>query len=110
MRIPLTKYGRPQVVVYPAAAIAAMVVLGLGTTAFLPAWAIVSLETVLALVLVWILAFFRDPARRCPAEPNLLLAPADGRITDIETIDDGGFVGGPVLRIGIFLSIFNTHI
>ncbi|MFH1719535.1 MAG: phosphatidylserine decarboxylase, partial [Planctomycetota bacterium] len=46
----------------------------------------------------------------CPAEPNLLLAPADGRITDIETIDDGGFVGGPVLRIGIFLSIFNTHI
>jgi len=56
------------------------------------------------------LAFFRDPPRRCPAAPNLLLAPADGRVTDIETINDDGFVGGPVLRIGIFLSIFNTHI
>jgi len=110
MKIPLTKYGWPQVVVYPAGVIAAMVVVGLGGKSFLPAWAVASIETILALVLLWALAFFRDPPRWCPAVPNLLLAPADGRVTDIETINDGGFVGGPALRIGIFLSIFNTHI
>lgn len=110
MKIPLTKYGRPQVVVYPAAVVATMVVLGFGTGSLLPAWAIVSAEVVLGLVLLWVLMFFRDPLRRCPAEPNLLLAPADGKVTDIEKIDDSGFVGGPALRIGIFLSIFNTHI
>jgi len=110
MKIPLTKYGWPQVVVYPAVVIAAMVAFGLSGKSFLPAWAVVSIETVLVLVLLWVLAFFRDPPRRCPVAPNLLLAPADGRITEIVTINDSRFVGGPVLRIGIFLSIFNTHI
>jgi len=110
MKIPLTKYGWPQVVVYPVVVIAAMVAVGLTGKSFLPTWAIISIETVLVLVLLWVLAFFRDPPRRCTAEPNLLLAPADGRITEIATINDSGFVDGPVLRIGIFLSIFNTHI
>ena len=81
MRIPLTKYGWPQVVVFPAALIVAMIVLGLGTIAFLPAWAVISIEIALAAVLVWVLMFFRDPERLCPSEPNLLLAPADGRVT-----------------------------
>jgi phosphatidylserine decarboxylase len=54
--------------------------------------------------------FFRDPARRSPADVNLLLAPADGRITEIETADQTSFIGGPALRIGIFLSIFDVHI
>ncbi len=54
--------------------------------------------------------FFRDPERLCPSEPNLLLAPADGRVTDIETVDEDGLIGGPSLRIGIFLSIFNIHL
>jgi len=39
-----------------------------------------------------------------------LLAPADGRVTDIETIQEDNFIGGAALRIGIFLSIFDTHI
>ena len=110
MRIPLTKYGWPQVVVFPAALFVAMIVLALGTVAFLPAWAVISIETALAAVLVWVLTFFRDPERFCPSQPNLLLAPADGRVTDIETVDEEDFIGGPAMRIGIFLSIFNVHL
>ena len=64
----------------------------------------------LALVLAWALMFFRDPQRRTIQDDAMLLAPADGRIADIETVDEGDFIGGPALRIGIFLSIFNTHI
>ncbi len=110
MRIPLTKYGLPQVAVYPAASITAMIVVVPGTVAFLPAWAIISIETLLTAVLVWTLMFFRDPQRRCPSNVNLLLAPADGLITDIEQVEEEDFIGGPALRIGIFLSIFNVHI
>ena len=110
MRIPLTRYGWPQVVVFPAALLVAMIVLALGTIVLLPVWAVISIETALAAVLLWVLMFFRDPERLCPSEPNLLLAPADGRVTDIETVDEGGFIGGPALRIGIFLSIFNVHL
>lgn len=47
--------------------------------------------------------FFRDPERKIPEEPDLILSPADGRIQDIKTID-----GQTV--ISIFLSVFNVHI
>jgi len=110
MRIPLTKYGIPQVVVYPAAVFAAIIVFPLITAAFLPQWAIIAIEAVLAAILIWALMFFRDPERSCPEDGSLLLAPADGRVTEIETIDETSFIGGPALRIGIFLSIFDTHI
>jgi phosphatidylserine decarboxylase len=110
MRIPLTKYGLPQVVIYPAAMIAAMIAIPLVMAAFLPLWAVIAVETVLAAILIWALVFFRDPERRCPEDSSLLLAPADGQITEIETIEETSFISGPALRIGIFLSIFDTHI
>jgi phosphatidylserine decarboxylase len=110
MRIPLTKYGLPEVAVYPAAIAALMVGAALFGPTLLAVWSVVAAEGVLALVLIWTLMFFRDPQRRTIADDRMLLAPADGRIADIETVDEGDFIGGPALRIGIFLSIFNTHI
>ena len=110
MRIPLTEYGLPQVIVYPAGMLAAMVAFPLVTGAFLPLWAIIAIEGVSAIVLIWALMFFRDPGRNCPTDVNLLLAPADGHVTEIETVEETSFIGGPALRIGIFLSIFNVHI
>ena len=113
MRIPLTKYGWPQVVIFPAAVLAAMLVpvfAGPAGKNFLPLWAIVSIEAILAGVLIWVLAFFRDPHRAVPTNSNLLLAPADGEITNIEIVDENNFINGKALRIGIFMSIFNVHI
>jgi len=125
MRIPLTKYGWPQVVIFPAAVLAAMVVWPLAGKNLLPLWAIVSIEAILAGVLIWVLAFFRDPHRAVPTNSNLLLAPADGKITNIEIVDitDSGqriadtlnakrytLNANKMLRIGIFMSIFNVHI
>ena len=60
----------------------------------------------LALV-VW---FFRNPRRRVPAEPGLLVSPADGTVAEITRLEHDDFVGGPAVRIGIFLSIFNVHV
>ena len=110
MRFPLTKYGWPQVVVFPAVIIAVMVVYMLTAAKFLPLWADYSIEAALAVVLVWVLAFFRDPYRPCPPDKNLLLSPADGKITDIETVEQDSFIGAAAIRIGIFLNIFDVHI
>lgn len=110
MRIPLTKYGWPQVVIFPALILAVMAAVALGTTAGLQLWAIISIEVLLGAILIWVLSFFRDPERSCPSDSNLLLAPADGQITDIEKVENNVFLGRAALRIGIFLSIFNTHI
>jgi phosphatidylserine decarboxylase len=110
MRIPLTKYGLPQVAVYPAGIVALMAAVGWLGPMLVPAWATILAEGVLALVLAWALMFFRDPHRQPPQDGSLWLAPADGTIRDIERVDGPDYIGGPALRIGIFLSIFNTHI
>jgi phosphatidylserine decarboxylase len=110
MRIPLTKYGWPQVVLYPAALLVFMVVLWFGAHPTTPVWIIHYTEIALGAVLIWMLSFFRDPERDVPKDKNLLLAPADGTITDIETVDETEFIKGRALRIGIFLSVFDVHI
>jgi phosphatidylserine decarboxylase len=108
MRIPITKYGLPQVVIYPGLSVLAMVIaIALAAVNITLFWTI---EAVLAAVLIWLLSFFRDPYRRIPAGDNLILSPADGTISDIEVIDESSVIGGPATRIGIFLSIFSVHI
>lgn len=118
MRIPMTKYGLPQVVIYPLVILAAVVVCFVMGLRYLPnraaaSWtvpAVWAAEPVLLALLAWSLSFFRDPQREVPRDERLLLAPADGTIRDIETVDEKDFIGGPALRIGIFLSVFNVHI
>jgi phosphatidylserine decarboxylase len=61
------------------------------------------------LVLVEIVWFFRDPRRAPPTDPAALASPADGTVSHVETITDPDFPT-PMLRISIFLSIFNVHV
>ena len=110
MKITLTKYGWPQVVIYPAAVLVFMIVLWFGANPTTPVWIVHFAEIAIGLVFLWMLSFFRDPERTVPADPKLLLAPADGTVTDIETVDENVFIKEKVLRIGIFLSIFDVHI
>jgi len=63
-----------------------------------------------AIPLVLIAWFFRDPPRRIPQEGGLVVSPADGKLVEITPLDHHDFVGGPAVRIGIFLTIFNVHI
>src|SRR6056297_3284060 len=108
MKIPITKYGLPQVIIYPGIVVilmAALAYLGM----YLPLWLILTLEILFAAVLVWALSFFRDPARPCTEDKNILMSPADGKVTDIEEVENE-YIDGKALRIGIFLNIFNVHI
>jgi phosphatidylserine decarboxylase len=57
-----------------------------------------------------IVYFFRDPRRRVPTAAGVLVAPADGKVVEITKLPHDEFVGGPAVRIGIFLSIFNVHL
>src|SRR5215212_1998746 len=58
-------------------------------------------------VLVWLFAFFRDPERVVPTEDHLMVSPADGTISDITQIEHDEDLGGPAVRVGIFLSVFS---
>jgi phosphatidylserine decarboxylase len=98
------------VVVYPVVAVAAMLAVLLAGPRLAPVWAVVIGEVVLAAVLVWALMFFRDPHRQTPLDDAVFVSPADGKVTDIDTVEENDFIDGPAIRIGVFLSIFNTHI
>ncbi len=54
-------------------------------------------------------AFHRNPRRHPPTDPSLLVAPADGKVTDIVEINEPTFIQGKACRIGIFLSVFDVH-
>jgi phosphatidylserine decarboxylase len=65
---------------------------------------------------VWVAAFFRDPIRTTPQDPNLIIAPADGLVTMItqvsaplELAGDGGLTG-EFTRVSIFMSVFDVHV
>ena len=102
--------GWPQVVVFPGVICLLMAILALVFGAAMPLWALLAVEGLLGLVLIWTLCFFRDPARACPEDESLLLAPADGRITDVEVVQEDSFLQTKALRIGIFLSVFDVHV
>lgn len=63
-----------------------------------------------ALLLVFICTFFRDPNRVAPADPKLIVAPADGRIIEIASVHEPLYFQGEARRIGIFMSVFNVHV
>lgn len=116
MKIPLTRYGLPQVVVFPLILMAAMVLyFWLARRFFQCACPMTTLmvwlpEVILFVVLIWVFSFFRDPSRTIVQDANLLLSPADGTIAAVETLENCPGFDGPVLRIEIFLSVFNVHI
>lgn len=61
-------------------------------------------------VAIWVVAFFRDPTRNGPRGDNLLISPADGKVISIIRLDEPTFLGGPAVRISIFMNIFNVHV
>lgn len=101
MRIPLAEYGLRELLVFGGAALAGIVV------AAVWAW---YLAPVFAVVLVFVLAFFRDPDRRVPAEPGAVVAPADGRVTEVTEAVEPQFLKGRAHKIGIFMSLVSVHV
>jgi phosphatidylserine decarboxylase len=52
--------------------------------------------------------FFRSPQRAIPADPDVLVSPADGKVIAIEPLDDAWL--GKGVEIRIFLNVFNVHV
>ena len=68
-------------------------------------------------VTLWTAAFFRDPVRTTPMGEGLIIAPADGLVTMIVNVPpprelwgEDGLSEDPVVRVSIFMSVFDVHI
>jgi phosphatidylserine decarboxylase len=58
---------------------------------------------------VFILFFFRLPARTLQPDPGLIYAPADGKVVVIEETMENEYFKDMRLQISIFMSPFNMH-
>jgi phosphatidylserine decarboxylase len=61
-----------------------------------------------SLLLVFSLNFFRDPDRKIPEGDNIIISPADGKVTAVRTINDPD-VGENSKLVSIFLNVFDVH-
>ncbi len=102
MRLPLARYSMSDLLVMGGMLVGASVLAWLYVDVWLavPFWG----------VLVFLLFFFRDPARTIPGEAGVLVSPADGKVVEIEQVDDCPLMPGKALKIGIFMSVFNAHV
>jgi phosphatidylserine decarboxylase len=57
---------------------------------------------------VFVACFFRNPPRFIPEDDDAVCAPADGRVLEVGEVETAS--GEKMLRIGIFLSVFNVHV
>jgi phosphatidylserine decarboxylase len=81
------------------------------------AWAVVRngpwlwlAEAPLLALAVWLIVFFRDPLLAGPRGDALILAPADGRIVDVASVDEPMYLKAEATRISIFMSVFDVHV
>jgi phosphatidylserine decarboxylase len=78
-------------------------ILAIAATVWCAAWSIP-----LWIIALFILQFFRDPAREIPQDTGAVLSPADGRIVAVERVNDP-YVQREAIKISVFMNVFNVH-
>ncbi|WLR93783.1 phosphatidylserine decarboxylase [Shinella zoogloeoides] len=61
----------------------------------------------------WCAYFFRDPERLTPQDDDLVISPADGRVSAIAMVTPPAELelgDQPMLRISVFMNVFNCHV
>ena len=100
MRLPIHREGWPFIAIALAANLALILWLGW--------WGLIATP-----VALWVVAFFRDPERRAPQGPGLIVSPADGRLLPIIQAappPELGLANAPRTRLSIFMDVFQVHV
>jgi len=79
--------------------------IAIGLVCLIPGWKWAA--GILIFLGLFVFYFFRDPDRKIPSEPGVVVAPADGHVVEIV---DEALDGKPGKRVSIFLSIWDVHV
>jgi len=60
--------------------------------------------------LLYLVYFFRDPARTPPCDAGAVVAGADGTVAAVANVYEGGYLKTNCVRISIFLSLLDVHV
>lgn len=105
---PIAREGWPIIATFALVTVGAWVGLGLVAAGAGAAAGLLGL-----LATGWCVWFFRDPPRHPPADPGVLLAPADGVVCAVERAAPPPELGLPdtsCLRVSIFMNVFDVHV
>jgi phosphatidylserine decarboxylase len=83
--------------------LAISLVLAIGATIWCATWSIP-----LWIIALFVLQFFRDPAREIPQTAGAVLSPADGRIVKVERRQDP-YAQREAIMVSVFMNVFNVH-
>jgi phosphatidylserine decarboxylase len=61
-------------------------------------------------IAIWVVAFFRDPARSGDRGEKLVIAPADGKVVSVLRLEEPAFHHGEAVRVSIFMNVFDCHV
>ncbi len=92
----LAREGWPFIAASFLVSLGAWIFIGFGVS--IPLW----------IITLFVVQFFRDPAREVPELENGVLSPADGRIVKVERCMDP-YAGREALLISVFMNVFNVH-
>ena len=83
--------------------LAVTLVLAVGASALCATWSIP-----LWIIFVFVLQFFRDPAREIPQQAGAVLSACDGRVIKVERTQDP-YGQREAILVSVFMNVFNVH-
>ena len=83
--------------------IAISLVVALAVSAWCLIWSIP-----LWIIFIFVVQFFRDPAREIPQDADAVLSPADGRVIKVERTQDP-YGEREAILVSVFMNVFNVH-
>jgi phosphatidylserine decarboxylase len=60
------------------------------------------------LAVLFVLQFFRDPARQVPGDARTVVSPADGRVVAVARARDP-YLERDAIKVSVFMNVFNVH-
>lgn len=112
--LPFARWGLAELVLMTLAGVAvcaaSLVVSQLDPLPVAVRYLLLVLALAAAIVTGLIVYFFRDPNRSIPQSAGEIVSPADGTVAAVTEYEHHPFIGGPAVKVGIFLSIFNVHV
>lgn len=90
-------------------ALLSIALLGLSYVPAMPSAASALLVALALGILAFALQFFRDPDRKPPAERNVVVSPADGKVVLVKEVEHLLFEGKAKM-VSIFMSPLNVHV
>lgn len=99
----MTNYPHPLIAREGWPFLAISLVLALAASLWCWSWSIP-----LWIVFLFVLQFFRDPAREIPQGDGLVLVPADGRVIKVERARDP-YAQREAIMVSVFMNVFNVH-